>query len=264
MAQIIQKISVDVSKPNFFQAIVAKQYDSGTRFVKATFIHNNEKVYIEPTATVTINATRKDGSKSSFAGVVNDDGTATLPLTYWMLELVGTVKCDISVLSGEGRLTSTNFDIEVEKASNDNGDVSEDENYDVLLQLIEEVKSVVPDQTYNPESENAQSGKAVAQALAGFEGGGGTGTGGGINSTAINLLIDILQTAIYSANVSGKIEQLQTALAQGGSGGSGSGGDSGSGDTPTTADDITVTDGIMTIVSVGSEISVTDGIMTIL
>lgn len=142
MAQIIQKISVDVSKPNFFQAIVAKQYDSGTRFVKATFIHNNEKVYIEPTATVTINATRCDGSKDSFAGVVNDDGTATLPLTYWMLELVGTVKCDISVLSGDSRLTSTSFDLEVEKASNNSGDVSEDESYDVLLSLIERVEAI--------------------------------------------------------------------------------------------------------------------------
>lgn len=142
MAQIIQKISVDVSKPNFFQAIVAKQFDSGTRFVKATFIHNNEKVHIEPTATVTINATRSDGSKDSFAGEVNDDGTATLPLTYWMLELVGTVKCDISVLSGDSRLTSTSFDLEVEKASNNSGDVSEDESYDVLLSLIERVEAI--------------------------------------------------------------------------------------------------------------------------
>lgn len=142
MAQIIQKISVEVSKPNFFQAIVAKQYDSGTRFVKATFIHNNEKVHIEPTATVTINATRCDGSKDSFAGEVNDDGTATLPLTYWMLELVGTVKCDISVLSGDSRLTSTNFDLEVEKASNNGGDVSEDESYDVLLSLVERVEAI--------------------------------------------------------------------------------------------------------------------------
>lgn len=142
MAQIIQKISVDVSKPNFFQAIVAKQYDSGTRFVKATFIHNNEKIHIESTAEVTINAQRSDGSTKSFAGEVNGDGTATLPLTYWMLELVGTVKCDISVFSGDSRLTSTNFDLEVEKASNNSGDVSEDENYDVLLSLIEKVEAI--------------------------------------------------------------------------------------------------------------------------
>ena len=124
------------------------------------------------------------------------------------------------------------------------------------------------DDIYNPESHNAQSGEAVKQAideaLESFEGG---SSGGGLNSTAINLLIQILQTAIYSTNVSGKIEELKEALVSGG-------GDEpvnpdkpdipDEPDEPTVTDDITVVDGIMTIVSVGSEISVTDGIMTIL
>lgn len=37
--------------------------------------------------------------------------------------------------------------------------------------LEEDVDNLAPDQTYNPESENAQSGVAVAEALAGFSGG---------------------------------------------------------------------------------------------
>lgn len=127
------------------------------------------------------------------------------------------------------------------------------------------------DDIYNPKSHNAQSGEAVKQAieeaLESFEGG---SSGGGLDSTAINLLIQILQTAIYSTNVSGKIEELKDALVSGG-------GDEpvnpdkpdipdepDEPDEPTITDDITVVDGIMTIVSVGSEISVTDGIMTIL
>lgn len=111
------------------------------------------------------------------------------------------------------------------------------------------------------------SAKAVYDLFSEYEPSVGTVSGGGLNSTAITLLIQILQEAIYSTNVSGKIEQLQTALAEGstgGSGGSGDSGDSGGADTPTTTDDITVTDGVMTIISVGSEISVTDSIMTIL
>ena len=109
--------------------------------------------------------------------------------------------------------------------------------------------------------------KAVYDLFSEYEPSVGTVSGGGLNSTAITLLIQILQEAIYSTNVSGKIERLQTALAEGstgGSGGSGDSGDSGGADTPTTTDDITVTDGVMTIISVGSEISVTDSIMTIL
>lgn len=146
MAQIIQDIKVNVSQPNFFQAIVAKQYDSNSRFLRATLMHNNEKVEINSTSTVMINATRNDGEDKSFAGVVNEDGTVTVPLAYWMLELVGQVKADISIIDAESRkLTTTTFIIQVEKASCDNDDIAEDENYDILVKLIEDVNSIKTD-----------------------------------------------------------------------------------------------------------------------
>ena len=95
-------------------------------------------------------------------------------------------------------------------------------------------------------------------------------TGGGLSTTAANLLIEILESAVYSANVSGKIASLKEALASGGS----SGGDNTGGETPDepdvpdvpdepVVDEITVSDGVMTIVSVGSAITVSDGAMTI-
>lgn len=87
--------------------------------------------------------------------------------------------------------------------------------------------------------------------------------GGGLSTTAANLLIEILQSAVYNANVSGKIASLKEALTSGGSGG-----DSGTEtpdepDVPTVTDDITVSDGVMTIISVGSEITVSGGVMSI-
>lgn len=171
MAQIIQEIKIEVSKPNLIQAIVAKQYDSGSRFLKVTFVNDGDKIEILPTSTVTINAKRKDGESKSFAGEVNNDGTATVPLTYWMLELEGTVHCDVSVIDTEGRkLTTTTFTLAVERASCNSGDIAEDENYDVLIKLIEDVNKVKPDLEYNPESENAQSGIAIAQAMSGVNG----------------------------------------------------------------------------------------------
>lgn len=92
--------------------------------------------------------------------------------------------------------------------------------------------------------------------------------GGGLTTTAANLLIEILQSAVYVANVSGKIDSLKEALASGGSGSGDSGGDSGTEtpdepEDPVVTDDITVTDGVMTIISVGSEITVSDGVMRI-
>jgi lysophospholipase L1-like esterase len=168
MAKITQNISVEVSKPNFFAAIVAKQYDSGSRYLKATFIHDSKVVQIPNTSTTTINAKRSDGEEKSFAGKVNNDNTVTVPLASWMLELVGTVKCDISVLGTDGsKLTSTTFVLEVQEASCESGDISSDENYNVLIKLIEDVGKITPDQTYKPTSEQAQSGKAVAEAISG-------------------------------------------------------------------------------------------------
>lgn len=134
MAQITQKISVEVSKPNFFQAIVAKQFDNDSRFLQVTLINGSEKISVSPTSTVTINAKRNDGTDKSFKGVVNDDGTVTVPLTYWMLELEGRVECDVSVIDTEGsKLTTTNFVVEVERASSNGGDVENAEKYDVLI-----------------------------------------------------------------------------------------------------------------------------------
>lgn len=171
MAQIIQKISVDVSNPNFFKAIVAKQYDSNSRFLNATLTHNGEKIEVLPTSTVTINARRKYGGEKSFYGVVNDDGTVTVPLTYWMLELEGTVDCDISVIDAEDKkLSTTKFVLEVEKASCKGENIEVDDDCDVVVKLIEDVNELkekmanvsATDQEYNPTSENAQSGKALA------------------------------------------------------------------------------------------------------
>ena len=66
----------------------------------------------------------------------------------------------------------------------------------------------VVDVTYDPTSDNAQSGKAVAEALLGFT--------GGLNDTAVNLLIEVLQSAVYSDNVADKIASLKEALTSGG------------------------------------------------
>lgn len=139
MAQIIQEISVEVAKPNLFQALVAKQGDYGSRFLKVTFVNNGEKLTINATSTVTINANRPDGGSKRFEGVVNDDNTVTVPLAAWILELDGEVRCDISVMdaAGEKKLTSTSFTVKVDLGACSDTDISEDEDYDILKQAVE-------------------------------------------------------------------------------------------------------------------------------
>lgn len=169
MVSIIQKISVEVSKPNFFQAIVAKQYDSNSRFLKVTLIQDNEKINVANTSTVTINAKRNDGAEKSFTGEVNEDGTVTVPLTYWMLELNGTLECDISIFGAdESKLTSTKFTVEVERASCQGGDVTDADKCDIVILQGQNIVGSVNGKTGVVEINATDVGAIPASEIADF------------------------------------------------------------------------------------------------
>lgn len=153
MAILVQEINLEVSKPNRFQAIVAKQYDSDSRFLKVTLVNCGEKIEIKQTSTTVINANRIDGECQSYFGVTNDDGTATVPLNSWMLELEGNLICDVSIIDADDRkLTSTSFTVLVEKSAS--GDVSPDVEHGIFHSLIESA---------NGANEAAQIANAAAQ-----------------------------------------------------------------------------------------------------
>lgn len=138
--QIFKHLTVDVAELNTFQSIVAKQYDVNSRFLIITLVNEGEKINVDLSSTVLINAERADHAADSFAGVVNSDGTITVPITSWMLELDDFVTCDISILGvGETKLSSTSFTIEVQAASNYADDPSDEEQNNLVLELIDQL-----------------------------------------------------------------------------------------------------------------------------
>lgn len=141
MITITEELTIDVTRRNRLQALVAKQYDKQTRFIQVRLTNRDKSLTVDSGATVTINARRRDKATKSFAGTVNDDGTVTVPITYWMLELDGTVKCDISIFENNAMLTSTLFELKVEEAVSDGAEISGDENYGILLALISEANA---------------------------------------------------------------------------------------------------------------------------
>lgn len=165
MAQVIREISVDVAKANVFQAIVAKQNDDNSRFLKVTLTNEGAKLEIVKTSTVTINALREDGAAKAFLGTVNEDGTVTVPLVNWILELDGNVKCDITVVDAESRkLTSTMFTLAVEEAAYLGDDVSQDENYDLLIQLLDSFTATKAEAIQATDDANAAANLANEKA----------------------------------------------------------------------------------------------------
>ena len=145
MAKIIKEISLETSKPNLIQAIVAKQNDCNSRFLRVSIFNQGTQIPILPTSSVTINAERNDGETKSFLGEVSDGNTAIVPLHSWMLEREGLVNCDVSIIDAESsKLTTTSFSVMVEKAACPSEDISTDPQYDVLADLIEEVNGTKP------------------------------------------------------------------------------------------------------------------------
>lgn len=141
MAIITQEITVEVAKLNYFQALVAKQGDINSRFLKITFENDGEKIYIQPTSTVRLGGERPDGQSKVFIGEVNDDGTATVPLVGWLLELPGLLNCDATIVDAEGgKLSSTSFKVIVDKAACADEDIYSDENYDILTSLAKSLE----------------------------------------------------------------------------------------------------------------------------
>lgn len=65
MATIIKEIEVDVSQLNRFAAIVAKQYDKQSRFLKVTLLDSGERIKVESASTAVINARREDGGSDT-------------------------------------------------------------------------------------------------------------------------------------------------------------------------------------------------------
>ena len=161
MIEIVKELKIEVSKPNIFQAVVAKQYDMNTRFIKATFVDGSDIICIPaaPTVKAIINAERPDGHSKGFDGVVNEDGTVTVPLHSWMLEMEGTVICDISIIDiaadDNKKLTTTAFTLLVEKASYGGGDITNDPQYDVIVTLLENCTqaSIAAEEALNKSNE---------------------------------------------------------------------------------------------------------------
>ena len=163
MAIVIKPITLEVSKPNVFQAIAAKQGDSNSRFLKATIVNEGVMIPVLSTSTVVINAKRNDGQSNSFFGETNEDGTATVPVHSWMLELVGYVNCDVSIIDTQGRkLTTTSFTLLVEEASNNGSDMSETEQYDFITEVASMVSKKADIDVVANAIKNTASGSVVS------------------------------------------------------------------------------------------------------
>lgn len=137
--QICRDLNVDVIKRGSSRVVYAKQNDVNSRFLNVRIQEDGADMNVKSTWSVMFNVTRSDNLSDVFKGSVNEDGTVKVPLTAWMLELEGTLVCDISLVSDDpevAKLTTMSFNIYVEGAAVSDATITEKEEYSVIVDLL--------------------------------------------------------------------------------------------------------------------------------
>ena len=120
MATITQNITIDVARANVFDAVIGKQYDEDSRFLKCSITQEGEPLTIPSGSSIAINAKRPDGTMGSFAGTRSADGTAIVPISSWILEQNGMVNLSVTIVGSNGdKLTSCTFYLNVQEAESE-------------------------------------------------------------------------------------------------------------------------------------------------
>lgn len=176
MIKIVREVTADVIKRGSTRAVYAKQHDRNSRFLNIRIQEEGKDIAIDSTATVMLNVERPDRQENIFYGTVNEDGTVKVPLASWMLELEGTLLCDVSIVSEDeevAKLTTMQFNIYVEAAVVADESFIETEEYSVIVDLLNrttEAEAKAAAAAQNAEALRAECEKATAEAKAVKEG----------------------------------------------------------------------------------------------
>lgn len=139
--QIYHSLTVDVAKRNQFKAVSAKQLDCNSRFLKIELQNNGSAFDIPNNVTIAM-AVERSGETKAF-NCTYEDNYIVAPLDTWILQESGYVDLEIILLDTEtnSKLSSFLFSLEIEQNIYNDEDIKSDENYDLLLSLIGDVKS---------------------------------------------------------------------------------------------------------------------------
>ena len=140
---VYNSIQLDLCKKNSYKAIPTKQLDINSRFLRVELLNNGSQYDFNDDVTVILASTRNGETKAYKCTI--EDGCVVAPLTSWMLAEEGYVDCEIVLVdtASNSKLSSFAFSICVDESIYNDETITQDENYNVLLQLITEVDTAV-------------------------------------------------------------------------------------------------------------------------
>ena len=135
---IVANLTLDTYQRNKVAPLVVPQGDYGARVIRAKITDLGKPVIVESTAAVSIVATRSgDGESQAFSGSVNADGTVTVPVTQWMLDVPEEdVTCHIVVTGIGYQYSTTSFLIEPQEKANPTEIAPDDPRQDLVTEVL--------------------------------------------------------------------------------------------------------------------------------
>lgn len=135
---LIANLTLDTYRKNNVPPLIVPQGDYGARVIRVTITEQGKPVSVGSTAAVSIVATRSgDGESLAFSGKANEDGTVTVPVTQWMLDIPDDdVICHVVVTGNGYQYSTTSFLIEPQEKANPTEITPDDPRVDVVTQVL--------------------------------------------------------------------------------------------------------------------------------
>lgn len=133
---ITKIIRFDINK-NLYDTLTAKQGDTKSRFLLFQLLDGAIPFSLE-NRSVRVYAIKADGTEVFNDLIVNDrlNGYCTLELTTQMLAVAGTVKLELMVVEEDKKLTSSIFELKVEKSINSGKAIVSTNEFNALLNAL--------------------------------------------------------------------------------------------------------------------------------
>lgn len=142
-------IFTDDASHNTPSYIYAKQYDKNSRYINIKLMSADGQVVVStPTK---LNVTKPDGNTLYVSGTAESDGTVTFKIAASMIDQIGVVSCDVTVLDGLTQesvlLTSSTFYITVDKTNYDSDAPEGSDDYTTTARAGDLATTVVEGET---------------------------------------------------------------------------------------------------------------------
>ena len=162
---LVANLTLDTTRRNNIPPLIVPQGDYGARVIRAVITEQGKLVTVESAAAVSIVAERSgDGEALAFSGKVNADGSVTVPVTQWMLDVPENyVTCHIEATGIDYKYSTTHFLIEPEKKANPTEITPDDPRKDVVTEVLAGEKDRVIEEAKRRANENTRKSAEEAR-----------------------------------------------------------------------------------------------------